>query len=107
MDINITKLCDQIIYKNYIIYNDKYVHIFDIKLNQVHKICNIKESMVICYNYKLLYFNYRDYIKNINIKILNLPISSLFEKCVYWIDETKLPDIAKKRVIDHRRDYLI
>ena len=107
LDLDI-ELYDKVFYKNYILFKkNNYVHIFDIKLNQSHKIYYINESTVLCYNNKLLYFHYNDYIENIDIKFYDLPISNLFEKCIYWVDEEKLPEIIKKKVIEYRKNNLI
>ena len=96
-------------YKNYIVYKNVFNHdiyIYNVKLMQIHKITNIIKSRTLIYNYKLLYFDF-NFMKFVNVKIFDLPISNLFEKCVYWVDENKFPEIAKKRIINYREDYLI
>ena len=112
MDIRIGTLIRKSVYKNYVLYKNflyNDIYIINAKLKQIHKIFNTEENVILLHNYKIIYFNLERtfLVENTNIKIHNLPISNLFEKCVYWIDETKIPDIAKKRVIDYRRDYLI
>ena len=98
-------------YKNYVLYKNiitDNIYIYDARLNQLYEICNIKEKKFIFYKFRILYFNYTDIIKNINIKFYDLSISrSLFEKCIYWVDENKFPEIAKNRIIEYRKNNLI
>ena len=97
-------------YKNYIVYRNitnSEIYIYNVKIKQIHNICNIKSQYILFYDNKLLHFNYHYYFNDIDIKIHNLPISNLFEKCVYWVDAEKFPEIAKKRIEDYRKDYMI
>ena len=94
-------------YKNYIIIYDIYVYIYDIKFDHLYKICKTNKNIVYYYKNKLLYFNYENNVKDINIKTYDLPISNLFEKCIYLVDEDKFPEIAKNRIIEYRKNHLI
>ena len=69
LDIDIKKLYIKKVYQNYILYNkNNYVHIFNIKTCEINKICPIYEDTIIFYNFKLLSFNYEEFVKHINIK---------------------------------------
>ena len=86
LDINNKNLTFISTYKDYIIYgNNNGICIFDIKSKYLYQTnINTTDEIVLIYNYKLIhfYYDYHYFIKNINIKKINL-ISSLLEKCIY------------------------